>query len=253
MADIDILEQTRKLVDLQKLDGEIFRMKKDLKEKPKVLAQLKEEFESKKAHLKELEAQFKTMQVARNSLETDLKAKEDEIAKANSQLSAIKTNKEYTAKITEIEGLKADKSLIEEKILKSYDETDACKDETAKEQELLKQEEQKYQQQKKEIDDQVKVLEGRVKELEAKRGGITPQINKTTLSRYEKILENKDGQAIVPITGSSCGGCYMNVPPQVINEVKMHDKVIFCESCARILYLEEDMAVTPEPQSQENN
>jgi len=253
LADIDILEQTRKLVDLQGLDGEIFRLKRDLSEKPKFLAALKDQFEDKKAHLKELEEQYKMMQVARNTLETDLKAKEDDVAKANAQLSAIKTNKEYTAKITEIEGLKADKSLIEEKILNSYDQTDACKQETEKEKDILKQEEEKYLQEKKEIEAKVKEIEAEVKDLEGKRNEITPQIDMTTLSRYEKILNNKDGQAIVPIKGSSCGGCYMNVPPQVINEVKMHVKMIFCEFCARMLYLEEDIAAAPEPQSQENN
>jgi predicted nucleic acid-binding Zn-ribbon protein len=33
----------------------------------------------------------------------------------------------------------------------------------------------------------------------------------------------------------------MHVPHQVINEIKMHDRLIFCENCARILYLQEDV------------
>jgi predicted nucleic acid-binding Zn-ribbon protein len=29
------------------------------------------------------------------------------------------------------------------------------------------------------------------------------------------------------------------MPPQVINEIKMKSSLVFCENCARILYIEE--------------
>ena len=33
----------------------------------------------------------------------------------------------------------------------------------------------------------------------------------------------------------------MNTPAQVINEIKMHEDFVYCEVCARILFLEEDI------------
>ena len=66
-------------------------------------------------------------------------------------------------------------------------------------------------------------------------------VEKDILARYEKILEKKNGLAIVPITNNVCGGCYMNVPPQTVNELRMHDKVVICELCARLLFLEGDL------------
>ena len=33
----------------------------------------------------------------------------------------------------------------------------------------------------------------------------------------------------------------MNVTPQMINQIKMHERLVFCESCARILYIEDDL------------
>ena len=33
----------------------------------------------------------------------------------------------------------------------------------------------------------------------------------------------------------------MSVTPQVVNEIKMLDKIVICEACARILYIEEDL------------
>jgi len=236
VTDNSVKEQLRQLVALQKVDAEIYQYRRELKEKPAALEEMKKQFEAKKARLKELEDAFKADQVRRKEFELELQSKEDNIAKANTQLSQIKTNKEYTAKISEIENLKADMSVVEEKILMSFDQTDKIKSEIDQEKEVLATEEKKYQEAKQQVESEIEELKKKVQGLEQERQGITPGIEKTMLSRYEKILVNKNGLAIVPRQGSSCGGCYMNIPAQVINEIKIGDKIIFCEMCARILY-----------------
>ncbi len=235
------MEELKKLVELQKIDAEIYSMKKELSERPAYLTELKDAFEAKKSGLKQLEERLKGVLVDRKTLEGDLKVKEENIAKANSQLSLLKTNKEYSAKMAEIEGLKADKSIVEEKILLSYDAADEITAAVAKEKEALAAEEKKYLGEKQKIESDLKALEDRVKVLSAQRTQITPGVQKASLDRYEKILAGKHGLAIVPVAGSSCGGCFMNVPAQVVNEIKMHDKLVYCEMCARILYLPDEV------------
>lgn len=241
MAQVTVRDQLKKLVELQKIDKEAFDYKQELKEKPVYLETIKVEFEAKKAGLKSLEDKLKTVQVGRMDKESELKSKEAEIAKANAQLSLLKTNKEYTAKLTEIETIKADKSIIEEKILISYDEADAVQKQMEQEKKLVAEEEKKFLSQKKEIDDAVAALQSKVKELESQRSHLTPDVEKDILARYEKILDKKNGLAIVPIINNVCTGCHMNVPPQTVNDLKMHDKVVICEMCARLLFLEGDL------------
>ena len=236
-----ILDQIRRLVELQKIDEEIYRYKKELEEKPAQLAVLEQQFESKKAGLKKLEEKSKSLMVERKSFEIDLQSKEESITKANAQLSLLKTNKEYTAKMSEIENLKADKSQVEEKILLSYDEVDNLNALINKEKAAVAEEEKKYLAQKKFVDDTLKEFQEKIKTLEVERQQITPDVSKTNLDRYEKILVNKHGLAIVPVVGSSCGGCFMNVPPQVTNDIKSHDRLVLCEMCARILYLQDEL------------
>ncbi len=241
MTQVSVRDQLKRLVELQKIDKEAFDYKQELKEKPAFLEEMKNDFEKKKSGLKSLEDKFKALQVGRMDKELDLKSREDEIAKANAQLSLLKTNKEYTAKMTEIETIKANKSIVEEKILMSYDEADAVQKKIEQEKKVLAEEEKKFLAQKKEIDAAVAGLQAKVKELESQRNQLTPDVEKDILARYEKILEKKNGLAIVPITNNGCGGCYMNIPPQIVNELKMHDKVVICEMCARLLYLEGDL------------
>jgi predicted nucleic acid-binding Zn-ribbon protein len=237
-----ILEQIRKLVELQKADESFFQIKTKLKEKPQTIEALRLAFEKKKTNYHAIQDKLKAVQLHRKQQELDLKAIEDSIAKANTQLSLIKTNKEYTAKIGEIEGLKADKSVLEEKILNEFDESDGITKELEKEKTVVDEEEKKFLSQKQVIEKEIEELSQQVAGLESQRKQLLDGIDPNLLRRYEMILEHKGGIAIVPIVaGNSCGGCYMNVPQQTINQLKMHDKLVECEICNRILYLEDDL------------
>jgi len=239
VVDTKVKEQIKKLVDLQKIDSDIYAIKKILEEKPVLLEELKEDFESEKEFFKELQGKLQRIQLDRKDQELQLQGKEDEIAKANAQLLQIKTNKEYTAKITEIERIKADKSLIEEKVLISYDESDSISEEVKKEEVKISEKEKIFLAKKKEIESEVFKLEERIKIFQEQRKGILPAVNPTYLNRYERLLNNKGGLAIVPIYSNSCGGCYMNLAPQIINEIKLSDEMVECEMCSRLLYLDE--------------
>jgi len=241
LSTTSIREQIKCLVDLQTIDAEIYRFKKELKEKPVFIEELKKRFEDKQGGLQALEAQLKAVQVNRKGLELEVQSKDADITKANGQLMTLKTNKEYQAKLSEIENIKADKSLIEEKIILSYDESDAISRDIEKEKKVLAEEENRYLSEKKKADEDILVIQEQVKTLENKRNQIIPAIDKVNLSRYERILVNKEGLAMVPIRMNTCGGCFMGVPAQVINEFKMHDKLITCEMCSRLLFLEDDL------------
>lgn len=241
MPEVSIRDQVRTLAELQKIDAEFYEQQNKLKEKPVKIDALKRAFEDKKIGCHDLEERLKKKQLERKEREGDLQAKEGEIAKANSQLSLLKTNKEYKAKLTEIESLKADKSIIEEKILILFDEVDELTVKSQKAKEILAQDEKKFLEEKGKIEADTKQLEDRVKVLEAQRQQKAKDVQPKLLSQYERILRGKEGLAMVPVVHNACGGCFMNVPPQVVNDIKKHEGLVFCESCARILYTEEDL------------
>ena len=90
------------------------------------------------------------------------------------------------------------------------------------------------------MEDQIKVSQDRVNVLLGQRQQITPDIDKSVLSRYDAVLKHKEGLAIAPLKDMICGGCFMSLNPQTINALKMHDQLVSCEMCMRILYLEDD-------------
>lgn len=241
VTSVSIKEQIRKLVELQKSDVDIYAMKRDLQEMPAGIEDLKQKFESKKTTLKQLEEKLKTLQVDQKNYELDLKQKEDLIVKGDQALGALKSNKEYQAKLYEIENFKADKSIIEEKLLLLFDEIEEARKKIEAEKVNVAKEEKVYMVEKKTVDDAMAVMQDRITVLESQRNQLTPGVHPEYLKRYEKILQNKDGIAIVPIKNHACGGCFMNVTEQVVNQLRMYEQIISCDMCARILYLEEGL------------
>ena len=70
---------------------------------------------------------------------------------------------------------------------------------------------------------------------------IAPEVRPDCLSRYERVLKNKDGLGIVKVVDHACGGCFMHLTEQVMNELKKYEQIIACDQCARILYLADDL------------
>ena len=231
-----VSEQIKILVELQKIDSEIYSLKKELEAHPVRQKQAEQDFEKKQASLKVAEADMKGLQVKQKSMEVDLGSKEDKIAKLGGQLYALKTNKEYQAMELEIKGLKADKSLLEEEILKFFDSIEAAKARVTKEKELLASEEKKFKETVEAIKKEAAALQADVTGHEEKRKAFLPNIDAKIMPQYERLLKNREGLAIAPIRNNACGGCNLGLPPQVVNEARGLEKFITCESCARMLY-----------------
>lgn len=240
MEDASIKTQIHHLVEVQKIDSEIYDLKTLMQEKPLVVQQLKNEFEEKKSGLHQLEEKSKQIQAQRKATELDLNAKEETIRKANTQLFELKTNKEYSAKLSEIENIKADKSVMEEQILLSFEKSDQVGAEIDKEKKVLAVEEATYLAKKKEVDEEMKQIQDRLQVLEGQRKQLIGNIEPSLLPRYEQLISRRQGLAIVPIIGgNACGGCHMDITMQQINAVKIGETLTSCEFCNRMLYLED--------------
>ncbi len=231
-----ISEQIKILAELQKIDSDIYVLKTELAEHPEIRKAADQEFDRKKTNLKAAEDAQRAVQVKQKELEVDLASKEEKIKKHQGQLYSLKTNKEYQAMELEIKGLKADNSLLEEEILKFFDSIEEAKAKVQKEKELLSGEEKKHKAEVDALEKRASEILAEVQALEEKRKVFLPSIDPKILPQYERLLKNREGLAIAPIRNNSCGGCNIGLPPQIVNEARMQEKFLTCESCARMLY-----------------
>jgi uncharacterized protein len=236
---VNFEEQLKLLVELQGLDTHILRIERDIGSIPEELKKIEDAYKAKSAGLKKAEDDLKTLLLKKKEKEIDLETKETAIKKSQSQMYQVKTNKEYTAMETEISRMKADDSLIEEEIIKILDRIDEQNKVIAKEKEAFKAEEALFDSEKMKKAQETKKLEAEAAGFKAQRAELTAKVDKSVLAKYERLLSNRDGLAVVPIRKDSCQGCFRVVPPQVINEVQLKQSLVICDNCTRILYSDE--------------
>jgi len=239
VPEISVKDQLKKLIELQKIDSEIYSLSGDLKEKPLIIEELKSQFEESKGRLNELENNLKELQVNRKAHELDLKAKEDDITKANAVLMTLKTNKEYTALQSEINNLKADNSVLEEEILKFLEEGQAHKTKVDEANAALQKAEAEFKEKEAVLLSEKQTCETEVAKCKIQKSELVKSVEPEILSMYERILEKRHGIALVPAVDGSCSACGMLLRAQTLDQLHMEDQTVVCEKCSRILYLQE--------------
>lgn len=238
---VSLKEELVKLKDLQAVDTQLLNVRREAEEeKPALIAKFKEECEAKKEKLRVLEEKLKAAQLKRKDKELKLKTEEENIKKATAHLYQLKTNKEYKAKLNEIESLKGNVSMLEEEILRAMDETSAVEQETNTEKQYVQSIEREFRDRETVLSREIEELNVQMRIFVDKKKALAVHVPKDILALYEDILKNRGGLAVVPVRNNSCGGCYLRVTHQAINEIRMYSELIRCSSCARLLYIEED-------------
>ncbi len=224
------------LIELQTLDLRIAEIKEQRRKIPERLAAaeaplreaarlLKEAADSVEAHVKE-----------RRARERDLEAHEAQTEKLKARMSELKTNKEYQAYLFEIEMANKKKGEIEEQILILMEKVEqmqrAAKDAQAK----VTEAERAFGLEKKTLEDLDAKLAAELSELDRKQREVAAGIDKGLFDRYTKLKAARKDLALAPVRDGICQGCRLQVPPQLVAEVKRSDELQTCPYCHRMLY-----------------
>lgn len=232
-----MLEHTKILIELQNLDLQIDALAQKAQDIPRKIEQLKMEFFEKTEGLEELKQELAKIQLAKKQKELDLSSKEEEIKKHQTELFKIKTNKEYAALQNEINRLKEFASETEDEIIRLLDAIEEVQQKIKNEQENVKNNENSLQQNISLYEAELMSLQQAVSRHEKQKQEFAVHLKTEALQLYERIRKSKKGLAIVEIKeNSSCGGCNMALPPQMVNEVRKQEQIVVCENCSRILY-----------------
>ena len=224
------------LIKLQEIDQRLLEIKDFMGDLPttvenqeKEVAQIKLDNEEKNDRLLELE---KESRILENSIE-DMNSK---LGKYKDQLYLVKSNKEYDSLNTEIDHMKTSILEFEENLINIVDEKEKLE-------ELIKLNSGKIENisellstNKVELNSAMAETKNEKTELEKNRLVLFESIEPIKLNAYETIKKNRDGSGMESIIGKACGGCYSQLPPQTIIEIKKNINIINCPSCSIMLF-----------------
>ncbi|MCU0558895.1 MAG: C4-type zinc ribbon domain-containing protein [Desulfobacterales bacterium] len=238
---VDIRDQTRTLSRLQKLELEVRRLQA-------MLGKVEEQTGALNAQLQQCEdpvaaahRQQQELQKQYRSQEAELQANQERIAKSNEKLRAVKTNKEYQSGLKEIDDLKQIGSKLEDQMI-------ACLDEIQAGHRFLKEHQAQADHRAAQIRDELEQVRRDAHEsaahlaaAQAQAAEISRQLPAELLALYRRIRDRKpDGVAVAEVRSAVCGGCHVNIPPQMYNEMQRRDRLKNCPNCDRIIFWENE-------------
>ena len=238
--------QLQQLIVLQSLDDEIAEHKKLLVDIPLQIDAGCTELEEKKKILSNAKEELDALQKERKDLELAVQGENDHMAKAKTKLPAVKTNREYTAILSEVEAIKVKVSGLEDKELEIMEILEEKQQEVPGIEKRCNEEDARFQEYKAKKDAELDRIKQELGVLVAKRENVSGQLDRVIMQRYEKVAGSRDGRAVVMLQGSICQGCFQQILPQMVIDVKIGESIQQCSNCIRFLYWEEvPEAATP--------
>ena len=234
-------ESLRALLELQKTDQDLHELEQYKVDIPNQLKSMESAQSEAEARLSDQETKVSDIDKDRRQHERDLEAAQEQVKKYQGQLYSVKTNKEYDALQAEIQAQKNRISELEDAILQMISEAET-------EQETLETIRGETQSLIERFSEERTALESRLSAVDEdvavkmdERKRMAMRVENPVLKVYDRIRRNLRGMTVVPLKKGACSGCFHIIPLQVIMQIRQGRRLVSCESCGRILILEEGL------------
>jgi len=225
----------RTLAKMQRLDDQIGSLRILQEELPKQLNEIIQSVEQATINLLNSETQRAELSKKQRALESDIKQNSEQIKKYSTQLSEIKTNKEYKALNSEIAYLKEKISELESLELEQMEEESTLKAQIEIDKAELEAAEKRQREKEGELRTKIDSLESEIETIRSQRNKLAITLPHNLIKQYGNMIKNKGNRAVVYNRDGACGGCGFVIRPQIRIELQQRKKINFCESCGRIL------------------
>jgi predicted nucleic acid-binding Zn-ribbon protein len=232
--------QLQTLIELQGLDAKIAAHEAEA-------ARLPRQVEAIQAALAEARKLVETVKSKLDTTRKELRVREKDLEVANvkrqkleARLYEVKTNKEYSAVLLEIEEAKQEKAKTEEDILGLMEMQERLGAEIKDAEQRFKAREEQARQDEAVVTKKLAVVQQELGALRTERGAHAKALPPGLLASYERISRARGGVAVAAVSVAGvCGGCRVSIRPQAMQELRSATSLMVCESCGRYLYWQE--------------
>lgn len=233
------------LIELQKLDLRIMEISDQRRKIPERLHQVETPLREARQLLQEASASMEALVKERRAFERDVEVQDAHNDKMRARLSEIKTNKEYQAHLFELQMANKKKAEIEDRVLACMEKIEQLQQTVKEAQDKVTAVEQTFTVEKRTLDELDRRLAGELAGLEAQQREQASRVDRALLERYTRLKTSRKDQALAAIRSGMCAGCRLQIPPQLVAEVKRSQDLHTCPYCHRMLYWEGE----PTPES----
>jgi predicted nucleic acid-binding Zn-ribbon protein len=229
----------RNLIALQDLELKITSLQKQVADIPNVIQSVESELrrirEAHDAHV----ARSKELANRRRALEGDVDLSRSKLSRLKDQLMAVKTNKEYTAMLHEIQMAEGQIRSEEDRILEIMEEMETKEKNLKGAEQEMHNKSAELQESIRKTKESAPMMEAELEKLREEKIQMESQIGMDLLSRYRRIADARKGVALAEAKDELCSACHVRIRPQMYADLLRTDNIHACDSCSRILFLRE--------------
>jgi hypothetical protein len=229
--------QLKTLIDLQGVDTRIAAHEAEAARLPKEIAAIHADIETAKKNVDAGKTRLDAAKKDQRTREKDLEVVQAKRSKTEGRLYEVKTNKEYSAVLAEIEEIKQEKGRVEEEILVLMESQERLTADIKDAEARFKARETQGKQEEAALQEKLRAVEADLALVRTERAELARQLPAPVLADYDKLLKARGGLALAQVMKPNlCGGCRMTVTPQRLQELRAQSALLPCESCGRYLY-----------------
>ena len=229
--------QLQTLIDLQGHDSRIASLEAEAARLPRQLEAIRASLAEARTAVESVTGRVEGTKKSLRAKEKDLEVTNTKRTKAEGRLWEVKTNKEYSAALLEIEEIKQEKAQAEEEILGLMELQERLSVEVREADSRFTTREAQAREDEAVVRTKLGALEEELAIARAQRASRARELPPRLLGDYERIYRARGGVAVAGvINGSICGGCRMSIRPQALQELRTATALSNCENCGRFLF-----------------
>ncbi len=231
----------RNLIALQDIELKIAGLQKQISAIPSQILAFHQELQRLEQAHQERDSHHQELAKRRRTLEGGVDMMRARLSKLKDQLMTVKTNKEYTAMLHEIQMAETQIRQEEDTILEIMEEMETLESELKKDERVLRVQTEEIQRNIQACESSVPELEAALHKLDNERTSTEALVDAELLDRYRRIGSVRKGVALAEARNELCTACHVRIRPQVYAELLKMEGIYTCDSCSRILYLRESV------------
>ena len=229
----------KRLVDLQECDSQLVKLSTKKTDLPDKIRALEEAFGVYKESVEQNKKRYDDLKKQHTDCEISIKKNHETVAKTKERLLEVKNNKEYQAMLKEIEAADKARGEIESQMILLIEDMDKLTALVRQDEETLREAAARHEQEKSILSRELNEVDSEVALWRGKRETLQQEVPPDLLGRYERIKHRNHGIGVISVWKGVCGGCHMNIPPQLYNELQRSSELLSCPNCNRIMYFQD--------------
>jgi predicted nucleic acid-binding Zn-ribbon protein len=223
------------LTELHRLHGLLRDIREELARGPRQIKAREQVVATAQSDVANKQEELKQTRLAADRKGLELRTLESKLEDLRAKLNQASNNREYDILRGQIDADTAAKAVLEDEILEHLDRVDRLQKEVVACQEKVKQTQADKERFAGEFEKQIAGLKTQEADVLGQLQKAESVLTGDPLAKYRRLVDARAADAMAAVESGVCTGCYLALTSQ--QKVLLNSgKILFCNSCGRMLY-----------------